>query len=722
MGKRVQVLFAVLFVVMFVPAFGSTATAAPVTVGHSGWTWGNPTPQGNDIRVLEFAGDRGYAAGNFGTLVRSDDGGATWTGLSTGLTVDLVRLRIIDSDSLVIAGGCAVRRSDDAGQTFARLPWTGSDQSCASGIVSLHFPSNEVGYLVVENGTVLRTSDGGQTWTRKTAVPDTGATGGGAKPTDIFFTGLDTGVATTTTGRIYRTIDGGSSWTLVNTEGGGTPLSGLYFADPNMGYAVGGSGHLFATTDGGATWASIYTNTEFPLTSIRCADAATCIMTLGTGELILRMINGTISAVTPSTQKIFAAAFSSANRAVGAGALGTTVVSNDAGKTWSGIGASGLGDDFVRLRASSSLLAFATGENGALAKTTDGGVSWANVGVSTSSRVRDASFATETVGFALDIGGTLFRTDNGGVSWKILNTGTSTAPRALLALDANRILLIGPRGIRRSTDGGGSFAPVRGRVARANLIDYDRAGSAVFVFDFKSVFVSTTAGQSWKKVKRPPTRADLEAVDFVSAKRGFILTYEGRLWRTTNGGRKWREVPLGSDSGFELAFSDSNNGFVAVRDFAGKFNGYVLRTTDGGKTWQPQLLDDEGIDTDGLVVTGGNSAIALSLSNALFATTTGGQAGSATSLSLRTNSRTLRKKSRITVTGKLSPAEGGEQVVVSMRGAKLKRWRHQVVTVAANGSFTTSWKVKATSYFAAQWAGDDTRAGDGSKLLTVKVR
>ena len=74
------------------------------------------------------------------------------------------------------------------------------------------------------------------------------------------------------------------------------------------------------------------------------------------------------------------------------------------------------------------------------------------------------------------------------------------------------------------------------------------------------------------------------------------------------------------------------------------------------------------------------------------------------------------------MTGKLSPAEGGEQVVVSMRGAKLSKWRQQTVTVAANGSFTTSWKVSATSYFVAQWSGDDTRAGDGSKLLTVKVR
>jgi hypothetical protein len=109
------------------------------------------------------------------------------------------------------------------------------------------------------------------------------------------------------------------------------------------------------------------------------------------------------------------------------------------------------------------------------------------------------------------------------------------------------------------------------------------------------------------------------------------------------------------------------------------------------------------------------------LANSLFTTTTGGHAGAATSLSLKTKKRTLRKKATIQVTGKLSPAEGGEQVVVSMRGAKLTRWRQQVVTVAANGSFTTRWKVGATSYFIAQWSGDDTRAGDGSKLLEVKV-
>ncbi len=69
----------------------STAVAsAAVSVGHSGWTWGSPRPQGNDLHGLAFAsGGPGYAVGDFGTLLKTGDGGATWSGLSTGTTADL---------------------------------------------------------------------------------------------------------------------------------------------------------------------------------------------------------------------------------------------------------------------------------------------------------------------------------------------------------------------------------------------------------------------------------------------------------------------------------------------------------------------------------------------------------------------------------------------------------------------------------------------------------
>src|SRR5687767_2190366 len=98
--------------------------SAAVTVGHSGWNWGSPLPQGQTIRALEFDSARGYAAGGFGTVLVTGDAGRTWTGAATGVTQTLDRIDIVDSDSVVVSGGCHVRRSDDGGHTFTRLPWT----------------------------------------------------------------------------------------------------------------------------------------------------------------------------------------------------------------------------------------------------------------------------------------------------------------------------------------------------------------------------------------------------------------------------------------------------------------------------------------------------------------------------------------------------------------------------------------------------------------------
>jgi hypothetical protein len=41
------------------------------------------------------------------------------------------------------------------------------------------------------------------------------------------------------------------------------------------------------------------------------------------------------------------------------------------------------------------------------------------------------------------------------------------------------------------------------------------------------------------------------------------------------------------------------------------------------------------------------------------------------------------------------------------------------VTVAANGTFTITRRLEATTYVVAQWAGDGVRDGDGSDVLTV---
>src|SRR4051794_27225836 len=76
---------------------------ASVQVGSSGWQWGNPLPQGNTLRAISFAGLDGYAAGEFGTLLHTTDGGATWSGLPSGTFTNLTEVQAIDGQAVFAA-------------------------------------------------------------------------------------------------------------------------------------------------------------------------------------------------------------------------------------------------------------------------------------------------------------------------------------------------------------------------------------------------------------------------------------------------------------------------------------------------------------------------------------------------------------------------------------------------------------------------------------------
>jgi hypothetical protein len=165
-----------------------------------------------------------------------------------------------------------------------------------------------------------------------------------------------------------------------------------------------------------------------------------------------------------------------------------------------------------------------------------------------------------------------------------------------------------------------------------------------------------------------------------------------------------------------LAFGDASRGWLAADIGDPEGNG-VLRTTDGGRSWHPQLIAKSRLGD--IVAAGRSHAFALEGAN-LFATTTGGDAGAASRLRLRPSRRRLRRPGRVRVTGRLTPPEGGERVVVAMRSRG--RWTRKAVLVAANGTFTTSWRLRKSALFVAQWRGDDDRSAAGTGALKVGVR
>ena len=57
-------------------------------------------------------------------------------------------------------------------------------------------------------------------------------------------------------GTILKTIDGGTTWTTLSS-GTTNDLNSVYFTDANTGYAVGDTGTILKTIDGGTTWTAI---------------------------------------------------------------------------------------------------------------------------------------------------------------------------------------------------------------------------------------------------------------------------------------------------------------------------------------------------------------------------------------------------------------------------------------------------------------------------------
>jgi len=720
---------------------GAHSASAAVRVPLSGWNWGNPTPQGNDLKAIDFLGGRGYAVGAAGTALRSDDGGLNWSGLATGTQGNLTKLQIVDPETLVVLGGdgCVLRRSANGGATFSRI-FIVAEVDCPDRVRAFHFVDRTTGYLLLADGSVLRTTDAGESFSKQTAIPGTpaSATAGQAQPADILFSTPDKGLAFVTPGAgpslAYTTTDGGVSWKPLPTVAPGV-VTQLYRFDATTIYAVG-PGTLLASTDGGATFGKRPFGAGLRLTSIRCADAVTCLITTDKGELNRTTDAGaTATPITASSVPLAGAAFASATRAVAVGTAGKTVVSSDGGINYTPIGGD-IGGSFFRLREGPTpTSAFAPGAKGQVAFTADGGATWKVASVSTSSDLVDTSWPDLKTGYAIDARGGLFRTQNGGVSWSTLSPGAGGAASAVLALTNGDVLLFGPRGVKRAT-GGGEFNRVAGIAGRTTLNDAGLAGSAIFAWarDGRTLLQSSTRGATWKAMRLPTKSTRVRDASFQGKLSGFVLDSKGRAWKTKNGGKSWTEsLATGTARASSIEFGSASSGYLNVSAFGDGAGGYVLHTSDGGATWRPQSIATSPLLSNGIVAPDATHAFGLVAAGAVqrqfFFTGSGGDAGSRSSVTLKASPGSFTKRSlrrargRVTTSGKLAGAVGGERITISARARNGTDWTSRTVTAGANGgAFSATFTIRNAAIFVAQWAGDSGRAGVGSKPLSVRFR
>ena len=150
------------------------------------------------------------------------------------------------------ASGCA-RREPPAPPSAA---WTVQTSGTDASLRGVSAVDDRVAWASGSKGTVIRTADGGATWTA-VPVPGEGTTDfrdiEAFGPDDAVVMGIDRPA------KIFRTKDGGETWTRTyHDDSPGIFLDGLAFFDAKHGLAVGdpmdGRFFLIATADGGDTW------------------------------------------------------------------------------------------------------------------------------------------------------------------------------------------------------------------------------------------------------------------------------------------------------------------------------------------------------------------------------------------------------------------------------------------------------------------------------------
>jgi len=203
--------------------------------------------------------NKGYAAGydsvGNGFILRTINGGTSWitntlrTDQNAGHSLYFTNPDVgycVGFDGIII-------KTVDAGVTWERQ---------ISGIsriwlLSLYFNNPQTGY-VVGDATILKTVNGGTTWTIQNLdtinIPQTFRRS--ATYTSVFFTDDNNGYIVgynddiTKKEIILKTIDGGVNWKILFNEEQGR-LKSVYFTNSQTGFVVGNNGTILKTTSGG---------------------------------------------------------------------------------------------------------------------------------------------------------------------------------------------------------------------------------------------------------------------------------------------------------------------------------------------------------------------------------------------------------------------------------------------------------------------------------------
>ena len=183
---------------------------------------------------------RGWAVGDNGAIVATDNGGASWEQQPTGLPNNLNDIHFENEDR-----GWICCDSGFVLSSFNGTDWIPSWSGFTEDLNGISLATISSGWTVGNGSLILRTENSGFNWYQQVCPFSGDLTGVEAvTPTLGYITG--------TGGHVIRTLNG-TTWTETQT-GVTVDLNGVSFVDALTGWAVGNEGTILKTINGGDSW------------------------------------------------------------------------------------------------------------------------------------------------------------------------------------------------------------------------------------------------------------------------------------------------------------------------------------------------------------------------------------------------------------------------------------------------------------------------------------
>lgn len=207
-----------------------------------------------------------------------------------------------------------------------------------------------------------------------------------------------------------------------------------------------------------------------------------------------------------------------------------------------------------------------------------------------------AGFLDDNYGVTGGFAGATFFTNNGGKDWVEAAGAQPLCRFGLEILDAQNAILVGVGGIWRSNDGAKSWKLVADPGIKG-VPSGDTHGMYLSFPDAMNGWaastsilgVTTDGAASFLPMNLPEDVEYISAISACSATEGYLLDVDGKLYHTSDGGKRWALTKLKlSDKNHKRTFP------VAAMRFSKGGKGIVLTWSSKDKTWLASYTNDYG--------------------------------------------------------------------------------------------------------------------------------